>query len=58
MNHRDKELAMNFEVLVTLVRKILAENPETSAFDIESLTGADYEDVLWALKRANSGKVK
>ncbi len=49
---------MNFEVLVTLVRKILAENPETSAFDIESLTGADYEDVLWALKRANSGKVK
>jgi hypothetical protein len=49
---------MNFEVLVTLVRKILAENPETTAFEIETLTGADYEDVLWAMKRANSGKVE
>lgn len=47
---------MAFDLLVKLVSKILSINPLATVTEIETVTGADYEDVLWAMKRASSDK--
>lgn len=39
----------DFQALLLKVEALLDENPNLTATEIEAMTGADFEDVLWAM---------
>lgn len=44
-------LKQDWNDLLVEIGTLLQHNQELTAFEIEEITGADYEDVLWAMAK-------
>lgn len=44
-------LKQDWNDLLEEIATLLQSNPELTATEIEEITGADYEDVLWAMAK-------
>lgn len=49
MSDYQVNLKQDWNDLLEEVGTLLQRNPELTAAEIEEITGADYEDVLWAM---------
>lgn len=52
MSDYQVNLKQDWNDLLEEIGTLLQKHPELTAAEIEEITGADYEDVLWAMVKA------